>query len=336
MMGQPMATSQDFVNWVCGESLNPHFLKYVLLAEREALHIFATGSVHQTIYFPEAKAFHICLPPRPEQNAIVNVLGALDDKIDLNRRMNETLEAMARAIFQDWFVDFGPTRAKIEGRLPYLAPDLWALFPDRLDDEGKPEGWEIRPLDQTARFLNGLALQKFPAEGDDALPVIKISQLRAGRTTRNELASSSIPADYIVRDGDLLFSWSGSLLHRIWSGGIGALNQHLFKVVPNGVPQWFAFEWIGEHMESFRAIAASKATTMGHIQRHHLAEAAVCMPHPAVMAAADGLVAPQFARMLANDLEARKLAATRDLLLPKLMSGQIRLREAEKIVAAVA
>jgi type I restriction enzyme S subunit len=278
----------------------------------------------------------LSLPRIEEQREIGGMLSGLDDKIDLNRRMNETIEAMARAIFKDWFVEFGPTRAKMEGRPPYLAPDLWALFPDRLDDVGKPEGWEMRPLDQTARFLNGLALQKFPTKGDGALPVIKIAQLRAGRATRDEMASALIPADYVVRDGDLLFSWSGSLLHRIWSGGRGALNQHLFKVVPNGVPQWFVFEWIAEHMESFRSIAASKATTMGHIQRHHLAEAAVCMPHHTIMAAADSLIAPQFAKMLANDLETRTLAAIRDLLLPKLMSGEVRVREAEKMLAAVA
>jgi len=297
---------------------------------------YVTGSTIPKLSQGSLNRIQIPCPAIDEQREIVAILGALDDKIDLNRRMNDTLEAMARAIFKDWFVDFGPTRAKMEGRPPYLAPDLWALFPDSLDGEGKPEGWEMRPLDQTARFLNGLALQKFSAKGDDALPIIKIAQLRAGRTTRDELASAAIPADYVVHDGDLLFSWSGSLLHRIWSGGLGALNQHLFKVTPSGVPQWFVFEWIAHHMESFRAIAASKATTMGHIQRHHLAEAAVCMANPAVMAAADSVIAPQSARMLANDLEARTLATARDLLLPKLMSGEIRVREAEKIMAAVA
>jgi type I restriction enzyme S subunit len=114
VMGRPMSTSQDFVNWICSDALNPHFLKYVLLAEREALLMFAVGSVHQTIYFPEAKAFHICMPDRAKQDAIVEVLGALDDKIELNQRMNETLEGMAGAIFKDWFVDFGPSRAKME------------------------------------------------------------------------------------------------------------------------------------------------------------------------------------------------------------------------------
>ena len=81
-----------------------------------------------------------------EQDEIVSLLGSLDDKIELNRRMNETLESMARAVFKDWFVDFGPTRAKAEGREPYLAPELWELFPDALDDEDKPEGWSFAPL----------------------------------------------------------------------------------------------------------------------------------------------------------------------------------------------
>ena len=104
------------------------------------------------------------LPPIASSDAIASILGALDDKIDLNRRMNETLEAMARAIFKDWFVDFGPTRAKMEGRAPYLAPDIWALFPDRLDDEGKPEGWASRTAWRASPMIsNGSRLQEHPA-----------------------------------------------------------------------------------------------------------------------------------------------------------------------------
>lgn len=154
-MGRPMSTSQDFVNWICSEQLNPHFLKYVLLAEREALLIFAVGSVHQTIYFPEAKAFHICMPSRGTQDAFVEVLGSLDSRIELNRRMNEALEATARAIFKDWFIDFGPTRAKQQGRSPYLAEDIWSLFPDRLDAEGKPDGWNTEAVYDQASWING-------------------------------------------------------------------------------------------------------------------------------------------------------------------------------------
>ncbi len=118
VMGRPMATSQDFVNWVCSEAIDYRFLKYVLLAENAAFLRFASGTTHQTIYFPEVKAFHVCLPPLPEQRAIAHILGTLDDKIELNRRMNETLEAMARALFKSWFVDFDPVRAKM-GAAPH-------------------------------------------------------------------------------------------------------------------------------------------------------------------------------------------------------------------------
>jgi type I restriction enzyme, S subunit len=106
----------------------------------------AQPSLNRNFVHPVSATF----PDPPEQAAIASILGALDDKIELNRRMNETLEAMARAIFKDWFVDFGPTRAKQEGRAPYLAPDIWSLFPDRLDDEGKPEGWKSGTLGDIA------------------------------------------------------------------------------------------------------------------------------------------------------------------------------------------
>jgi type I restriction enzyme S subunit len=241
--------------------------------------------------------------------------------------MNETLEAMARAIFQDWFVTFGPTRAKMEGRPPYLAPDLWSLFPDRLDAEGKPEGWRGAPLDQIADFLNGLALQKYPGTGNDDLPVIKIAELRVGVATGSDRAARSIPPQYVVEDGDVLFSWSGSLLQRVWTGGRGALNQHLFKVTSKQWPKWLHYLWVEHHLPSFQAIAASKATTMGHIQRHHLSEAMTVLGSPDVMAAADAMIGPLLDRCLANSLEARTLAMTRDLLLPRLMSGELRVHD---------
>lgn len=101
------------------------------------------------------KQLRIPLPPLEQQAEIAEVLGALDDKIELNRRMNETLEAMARAIFKDWFIDFGPVRAKAEGRPPYLAPELWSLFPDRLDADGKPERWKEQPLSALFSIIGG-------------------------------------------------------------------------------------------------------------------------------------------------------------------------------------
>jgi type I restriction enzyme S subunit len=270
-------------------------------------------------------------PITSTSKTLVSIFEDVEMKVELNRRMNATLGAMVRALFKDWFVDFGPTRAKMEGRTPYLAPHLWALFPNQLDDEGKPKGWESKPLDQIAHFLNGLALQKYPATGNAYLPVIKIAELRAGNTLNSDKASPDIPTPHVIDDGDVLFSWSGSLLHRVWTGGRGALNQHLFKVTSADFPKWFFFHWIGHYMEDFQATAASKATTMGHIQRHHLAEALAVVPDAPVMQAADKVIGPLFERELANELESRKLAQTRDRLLSELMSGQIRVSAVETL-----
>lgn len=272
------------------------------------------------------------VPEIDEQRAMAAILGSLDDKIELNRKMNETLEATARAIFKSWFVNFDPVLAKMEERDTGLAPNVAALFPSSLGEDGLPLGWSERPLDQVADFLNGLALQKFPANGNVSLPVIKIAQLRSGSTANADRASPDVPRDYIVDDGDVLFSWSGSLLHRVWAGGRGALNQHLFKVSSKLFPKWLFFYWISEHMPSFQATAASKATTMGHIQRHHLAQATTVIAPPPIIEAADKVIAPLFDRQLASNLESRTLASLRDLLLPKLISGEVSIKDAEKLV----
>lgn len=285
-------------------------------------------TVQATLNLKEIKALPLPWPDRTTRRAIAATLGALDDKIELNRKMNATLEAMARALFRDWFVDFGPTRARMEGHAPYLSPDLWSLFPDRLDDEGKPEGWEEKPLDEVADFLNGLALQKFPGEGEpDSLPVIKIAELRNGITANSNRASRKVPSQYVIKDGDFLFSWSGSLLAKFWTGGEGALNQHLFKVTSDRYPAWFFSEWVQHHLEEFQIIAASKATTMGHIQRGHLKAAMTICPPDNIITRLGEVVAPLIDRIVRNELESRTLAQTRDLLLPRLMSGELRVAD---------
>jgi type I restriction enzyme S subunit len=280
----------------------------------------------------------IPVPPLQTQRAIANVLRALDDKIELNRRMNGTLEAMARAIFKSWFVDFDPVRAKAAGRQPAgMDAETAALFPaafQRSDAGAVPKGWMTCPLDEIAEFLNGLAMQKFPPRDADSLPVIKIAELRRGSTESSDRGGAYIPRDYIVENGDLLFSWSGSLEARIWAGGRGALNQHLFRVTPAGYPKWFVYHWICEHLPEFQAIAAGKATTMGHIQRHHLHEALAVVPPEAVLKTADTVISPISHQSLHVRLQSRTLAALRDALLPKLLSGQIRVREAEEVIEA--
>ena len=293
-----------------------------------------TGLGHVTKL--DLENLEVAYPDSMEQRAIARILGTLDDKIELNRQMNETLEAMARAIFRDWFVDFGPTRAKAEGRAPYLASELWDLFPDALDEEDKPVGWESKPLDEVAEFLNGLALQKFPAsDAEGSLPVIKIAELRSGITAKSSRASREVPEKYVVKDGDFLFSWSGTLLAKFWTEGEGALNQHLFKVTSDRYPVWFFSQWVDHHLKEFQAIAASKATTMGHIQRKHLKEAMTICPPDDELIVLGQTVGQLVEHTIMNDLENRTLAQTRDLLLPKLMSGEIRLTGAEKALEAV-
>ncbi len=288
----------------------------------------------------QLKRHELYLPPLAEQVRIADFLGILDDRITLLRETNATLEAIAQALFKSWFVDFDPVRAKQEGRAPEgMDETTAALFPDSFEESELglvPKGWRVAPLDGIANFLNGLALQKFPPENeDDWLPVIKIAQLRKGDTAGADRASSNIKQEYIVQNGDVLFSWSGSLEVEIWCAGTGALNQHLFKVSSSDFPKWFYFFWTRQHLPNFQQIAASKATTMGHIQRKHLTEAKVVVPNEAVMTVASGVFEPLFEQLINNALQAQTLATLRDTLLPRLISGQLRLPEAEAMLAKV-
>ena len=307
----------------------------------------------------DAHASLVRVPVESEQRAIAHVLGTLDDKIELNRRMSHTLDAMARALFKSWFVDFDPVRAKaalkqqalrhdaasaggpratsatpagewtIERARAYLdAMDaqIVGLFPDRLvpSELGEiPEKWEVRSLDDIADFTNGLALQRYPPEGDTWLPVIKIAEMRRGYSEKTGRASTDLDSRYIVEDGDLLFSWSGSLELVYWTHGRGALNQHLFKVTSDEFPQWFYWGWIREHLNEFRAIAAGKATTMGHIQRHHLTDAKVAVPPDVTIAFGATYVRDLVDQRVGLAIQSRALASQRDALLPMLIAGEI-------------
>jgi len=299
----------------------------------------ATGTTVLHLRPNDLLSILVSLPPLPEQRAIARVLGALDAKIELNRRMSETLEAMARALFKSWFIDFDPVRAKMAGRATGLPKALADLFPNRLADSelGEiPEGWSARPLDSIAQFQNGLALQKFRPKANEArLPVVKIAQLRTGEASGGEWSSAAIKPECIIEDGDVVFSWSGSLLVRVWCGGRAALNQHLFKVTSNQYPKWFYLQCLLSHVSGFRRIARDKATTMGHIKRHHLNEALCVAPPRAVINAVSKTFASLLDRLIANDIESGGSAGARDALLPKLISGEIRLHDADKAMDAL-
>ncbi len=297
-----------------------------------------TGSTVPLINLGVLRSLPIPLPPLGEQTEIVTVLGTLDDKIELNRRMNQTLEGIARALFTSWFVDFDPVRAKAEGRQPEgMDAETAALFPSEFEESDLgaiPKGWQLRRLDQIATFLNGLALQKYPPTESSWLPVIKIAQLRKGNVDGADRASANLPPGYVIEDGDVLFSWSGSLEVVIWGAGRGALNQHLFKVTSSATPKWFYYLWTKHHLPWFQEIARGKATTMGHIQRHHLSEAKVSVPPGELMNGMSKIMSPLIEHQAVNHFQFRTLSTLRDTLLPRLLSGELRVPVADALVAA--
>ena len=330
--------------WLCGTGclrvrfgagvVDPLYASYFLShpASREWVVRHAVGATMPNLNTSILGALPFLLPPHNDQLAIAGVLGALDDKIEQNRRTAHALERLAWAIFRAWFVDFEPVKAKAAGAttFPSMPQPVFDALPTRFAESAigpVPEGWEVKGLAGIATFLNGLALQKYPPRGDsEDLRVIKIAELRKGSTDRADLANGDVPKQYVVEDGDLLFSWSGTLEAEFWFGGKGALNQHLFKVTSSHFPNWFCMLWIREHLPWFRAIAASKATTMGHIQRSHLQEARLVMPPGHVIRGAHGALGPIYDLLGQLAIESRKLAEIRDMLLPKLLSGEVCIR----------
>jgi type I restriction enzyme S subunit len=339
----PYATFNGFTKRLRPKSsdvIAPEYARYYFRSKRfrQDVNAMSTMSTRASLNNEMLDRLQVVLPSLEEQKCIGFLLGTLDDKIELNRKTNETLEAMAKALFKSWFVDFDPVRAKAEGRPTGLPVEISDLFPDSFEESelGEiPRGWRVKSLDEIAHFLNGLALQKYPPEdGAPTLPVIKIAQLKKGDSTGADRCSTAVPSDYVVRDGDVLFSWSGSLAVDIWCGCDGALNQHLFKVTSKAYSKWFYYQWIMQHLPDFQEIAQGKATTMGHIQRHHLNEAKALTPTLSLLTAMDSVFTALLDRVFELRKQSRVLATTRDVLLPKLISGELRIPDAEQLVEA--
>ncbi len=261
-----------------------------------AIQLMSGTSGRQRVETEALKQKVFSLPPLHEQKAIAEVLSSLDDKIDLLTRQNKTLEELAQTYFCKWFI------------------------------EDMSEDWEEKGLDEIAEFLNGLPLQKYPYKSGKPLYVIKIKELNNGFSDSSDLCSSDIPEQYIVKSGDVIFSWSGSIMVSIWKYGKGALNQHLFKVTSHNYPKWFYYFWIKHHLPEFRMIAESKATTMGHIQRRDLSNAVVLVPDSQELATMDSVIGPIFKKIEKNNDQILILQKLRDTLLSKLISGEIRVK----------
>lgn len=239
----------------------------------------------------------IPIPNMDIQKSIGDFYYTISEKTELNKKINDNLYAQVKAIFSENFLN-----------LDYL-----------------PDGWKTGNLLDIADYLNGLAMQKYrPKDGETGLPVLKIKELRQGICDANsELCSPSIKSEYIIHDGDIIFSWSGSLLVDIWCGGTCGLNQHLFKVTSNNYDKWFYYLWTAHHLDRFIAVAADKATTMGHIKREELEKAEVIIPSKCDYKRIRTLIKPLFDLIISNRIENRKLTALRNTLLPKIMSGEI-------------
>ena len=275
-----------------------YFLKTMDLAN------YAGGSAVPTLNRNHIHTLPVLIPKNVEiQRKIGTFLKQFDDKIEENERINNNLEQQAQAIFANEFLSL-----------------------DTL-----PEGWKQASLIDIADYLNGLAMQKYrPTADESGIPVLKIKELRQGCCDDNsELCSPSIKSDYIIHDGDVIFSWSGSLLVDLWCGGICGLNQHLFKVTSSKYDKWFYYAWTKHHLDRFVAVAADKATTMGHIKRDELAKAEVLIPNEADYNRIGALLQPIYEMIISNRIENKKLAATRDTLLPKLMNGEIDMSEVD-------
>ena len=277
-----------------------HFLFYFAISTyfRDSSIQSMTGSSgRQRVQENEVKNLEIFLPPLREQEVIAEVLSSLDDKIELLHEQNKTLENIAQTLFRKWFIE------------------------DVKDD------WEEKPLDKIADYLNGLACQKYPPKNEfDKLPVLKIKELRNGFTKNSDWSTSEIEDKYIIKLGDIIFSWSGSLLIKIWDGQKCVLNQHLFKITSKQYPRWFYYFWTKYYMEKFIGIANSKATTMGHIKREDLSSSIGFIPSKNELSKMNKLINPQFKKIISNLKSISKLEKLRNTLLPKFMNGKIKIK----------
>ena len=277
----------------------PKYLYYVMI--QLDLNNYNEGTTIPSLRRETLYNLEFDIPPIDEQKKIISCLKPLEEKIVNNNEINNNLEQQAKTIFSNEFLTL----------------------------ETLPDGWKQASLIDIAEYLNGLAMQKYrPTVDETGIPVLKIKELRQGCCDDNsELCSPSIKSEYIIHDGDVIFSWSGSLLVDFWCGGICGLNQHLFKVTSNKYNKWFYYAWTKHHLDRFIAVAADKATTMGHIKRDELSKAEVLIPNEADYKRIETLLQPIYDLIIENRIENKKLAETRDTLLPKLMTGKIDITE---------
>ena len=309
--------SNDVLCIRANNNVDAEFLYYLLSQDLFFAYVMsgANGSKMPRGDKQQIMNWEIEIPSEKEdQRCIASILSSLDRKIELNNKINADLEEMAQAIFKNWFVDFEPFK---DGK--FVDSELGMI----------PEGWKVGRLTEIASYMNGLAMQKFPPENnEDSLPVLKIKELGQGFCgTDSDRCSCNIKDECKIHNGDVIFSWSGTLLVDVWCGGDCGLNQHLFKVTSKDYPKWFYYYWTKHHLQEFIHIAKDKAVTMGHIKRGHLEEALVAIPDNDSMDKAHDLFEPILSKMISLRMENSRLSLLRDTLLPRLMSGELEVPE---------
>lgn len=334
-------TNQQINSIVVDAKFSSEFVYYNLSMRKAELQHLASGGSTMPILnkgmFSEVK---VDLPPLAEQLQIAKTLSALDDRITLLRETNATLEAIAQTLFKSWFVDFDPVRAKMDGRAPEGMDEATAvLFPDSLEESELglvPRGWITAPIYDMATFINGAAYKAFEPNSEcRGRPIIKIAELKSGVTATTAYSDVVMPDKYLIETGDILFSWSGnpdtSIDTFVWTFEPAWLNQHIFRVLPrNDHERTFVLQMLRHLKPVFTELARNKQTTgLGHVTVADMKRELIAMPPVEPMKHFDLAVGPIHARIFENQSQAQTLATLRDTLLPRLISGQLRLPEVE-------
>ena len=301
-------------------------LDYSLFSIEKQLQTFMDGSTGQG-EFDKQRLFNVIVNYSKEnsvQQKIANILKDIDNKIELNDKLNDNLEQMAKTLYDYWFVQFDFPDAN--GK-PYKTSGGKMVWNEELKRK-IPLDWEVKTLLDIAIFTNGLACQKFrPNENEEFYRVIKIREMGTGFTENSEFVSLNIPEKVVVYNGDILFSWSATLDVKIWTGGTGGLNQHIFKVTSKNYPKSYYYFELLNYLQHFKMMAELRKTTMGHITQDHLRESRITIPPKGLINELDKVLNPILEKKVKLNIENQELASLRDWLLPMLMNGQVKVQD---------
>lgn len=315
----------DTIYWTTVNThlVNAKYLYYYLslldLSSRD------TGSALPSMTYNSYYELDIDLPSLSVQQKVAQSIDNIDQKIAINNTISKELESMAKTIYDYWFLQFEfPNK---DGK-PYKSNGGKMVWNEQLKQE-IPVGWKVDNLYKIADFINGIACQKYrPLDNNHKLPVIKITEMHDGFTSKTEFVRDSISKDHIINNGDILFSWSASLETMIWNYGKGGLNQHIFKVIPkNGFSLHYVYQTLSSYIVNFKRMAEARKTTMGHITQDHFKQSRIIIPPQDLINKFENIVKKLYAEITTVDEESQQLKSLRDFLLPMLMNGQVTIKD---------